>query len=53
LSINGERLSQNATFKGEGFKEEIPNGNEEESSAEEEGREEKETLTNRAGLRPR
>jgi len=39
--------SQNATFKGEGFKEATPNGNEEES---EEGRsEEEETLTNRRG----
>jgi hypothetical protein len=53
LSSYGERLGQNATFKGEGFKEATPNGNQEESSAEEEGRKEKETLTNPAGLWPR
>jgi hypothetical protein len=41
------------TFEGEGFKEELPNGNEEESSAEEEGSKEKETLTIPAGRKPR
>jgi hypothetical protein len=45
LSSYGERLGQNATFKGEGFKEATPNGNQEKGS-EEEGRKEKETLTN-------
>jgi hypothetical protein len=53
LSSYGERLGQNATFKGEGFKEATPYGNQEESTCEEKGREEKEALTNRAGLRPR
>jgi hypothetical protein len=41
------------TFKGEGFKEEILNGNEESSEEGEEGSKEKETLTNHAGRRPR
>jgi hypothetical protein len=36
---------------GEGFKEETPDGNQEKGS--EEGSEEEETLTNRAGRRPR
>jgi hypothetical protein len=49
LSIRGERLGQNATFEGEGFKEEIPNGNEEESTCEEESRQEEKALTHRRG----
>jgi len=50
-SIHGESLHRNSTFKGEGLKEELPNGNEEKGS--EEGSEEEETLTNRAGRWPR
>jgi hypothetical protein len=37
------------TFEGEGFKEELPNGNEEESTCEEKGSQEKEALTTAAG----
>jgi hypothetical protein len=53
LSTHGERLGPIATFKGEGFKEETPNGNQEESTGEEESCKEEKALTNRAGRKPR
>jgi len=46
-------MSIKQTFEGEGFKEEILNGNQESSEESEKGSQEEETLTNRAGRRPR
>ena len=46
MSSYGERLGQNATFEGEGFKEATPNGNQEESCEEGEESRKEETLTN-------